>query len=112
MDIIQAKEIIISLADGVDPVTGEIFDEDSPYQHPSVIRALYTAIEGIEKIEKQKNREKTIPTNTGKSWSTEEDQKLIEGYHGMKTIKELTLIHERTHGAIKSRLARLGILQQ
>ena len=43
MDISEARAIIKTLAKGVDPFTGEVFAEDSPYNHPQVIRALFAA---------------------------------------------------------------------
>ena len=40
MENSKALRIIKILADGVDPTTGEVFDQNSPYQNPDVIRAL------------------------------------------------------------------------
>ena len=40
----RALSILKTLADGVDPVTGEQFSADSPYQHPDIIRALFWAV--------------------------------------------------------------------
>lgn len=37
-------EILQALADGVDPVSGEMFPPDSPYQQPEVIRALFYGV--------------------------------------------------------------------
>ena len=42
MDIIRARTIIRSLAEGVDPTTGEVLSEESVFNKPEVIRALYT----------------------------------------------------------------------
>ncbi len=47
MDVKEAKEIIQFLAKGIDPVTGEMFPDNSPYNHPKVIRALFVAAENI-----------------------------------------------------------------
>ena len=45
MDIIHAKKIIRTLADGIDPTTGEVLPKESVYNSPEVIRALYTLLE-------------------------------------------------------------------
>ena len=45
MDTVRAREIIRSLADGIDPTTGEVLSEESVYNKPDVIRALYTILE-------------------------------------------------------------------
>ena len=42
MDIIRATEIVRTLADAVDPTTGELLPADSVYNSPDVIRALLT----------------------------------------------------------------------
>ena len=43
MDQAQALAIVRSLANGVDPESGEVFTPDSAYQRPQVVRALYEA---------------------------------------------------------------------
>ncbi|SFF09205.1 hypothetical protein SAMN04487969_113164 [Paenibacillus algorifonticola] len=111
MNAARAKEIISLLSDGIDPITGEIYHNDSPYQQPEVIRALYTALKGIELLEKRENKELIVPSKSGKSWSEEEDEKLVRDFDQGESIKKLSIINERTEGAIKSRLTRLGRLQ-
>lgn len=46
-------------------------------------------------------------TEAYQSWSQEEDQQLILEHKKGKTIKELSEIHKRTQGAIRSRLKKL-----
>ena len=48
MELPKAIKIILSLAQGVDPETGEQFPADSPYQRPDTIRALFTALRALE----------------------------------------------------------------
>lgn len=50
MDIIRAKEIVRSLADGVDPTTGEVLPAENVYNSPEIIRALFTLLEQTENI--------------------------------------------------------------
>ncbi len=40
MELEEAKDVVEALANGVDPVTGEVFAEDSPCNDPRIIRAL------------------------------------------------------------------------
>ena len=47
-------------------------------------------------------------TEAYQSWSKEEDQQLIREREGGKTTKEISEIHKRTVGAIRSRLKKLG----
>ena len=108
MDVTRSLYIIKCLADGVDPITGELFSFDSPYQHPEVIRALYIASQILEKGPQR--REQHLPTNAGKPWDITEDNILCERFSQGTSLKELAQCHSRTLGAIKSRLEKLGKL--
>ena len=44
----EILEILFSLANGINPDTGEIFDENSPYQSVKITRALFYAIRELE----------------------------------------------------------------
>jgi len=75
MDINNSVQVLQTLANGVDPVTGEVFPSDSPYNNPDVIRALFTCIQHIKnppkkvkKLTEEKqtdNLNKGLPKNTG-----------------------------------------------
>ena len=47
MELAKAKEIVTLLANGTDPATGEVFADESPYNHPMVIRALFTVLNHV-----------------------------------------------------------------
>jgi len=48
-------------------------------------------------------------TEAYQSWSEKEDQQIIREYEDGKTIKEMSEIHKRTQGAIRSRLRKLEL---
>ena len=104
----EALKIIQSLADGVDPCTGEIFPDDSPYQQPSILRALFVAVRALEHLEERQKREQRLPENAGKSWDESEDRILCAEFESGLTIMQLAQKHRRTSGAIQSRLEKLG----
>jgi LmbE family N-acetylglucosaminyl deacetylase len=104
----KALEIITHLADGIDPHTGEVLPATSPYQHPDTVRALYAAIKALEHQREANRRQKDLPANAGNPWTEEEEQRLVAGYDDGTSIKDLAAKHQRTEGAIKARLARLG----
>lgn len=108
MEIERAIELLTSLADGVDPDTGEIFDDESPYQKPDIIRALYVAISTLEKQKGRDSRSRRLPNNAGRPWSQDEDEQLTSEFDNNTTISECAKIHQRTIGAIRSRLLKLG----
>jgi hypothetical protein len=106
MDKEQALEILKALADGVAPYTAEVLAQDSPYQHPQTIRALFLAIAALEKQKPKRE----LPSNVGKAWNEQEDAELGNSFDTGLSIQELAQKHQRTTGAIKSRLIRLGKL--
>ena len=104
MDIIRAKEIIRTLADGVDPTTGEVLPSESVYNSPEVIRALFTLLEYVNK-----DTVKEPLRNAGKPWTVIEDDKLREEYLVKIKISDIAKEHRRSYGAIESRLDHLGL---
>jgi hypothetical protein len=108
MDTSEALRIIQALADGVDPHSGEVFPEESPYQHPQVVRALFRAIEALKRVEATQRRQQDLPEKAGQAWDAQEDERLCEGFDQGLTIRELAQQHQRTPGAIQSRLEKLG----
>lgn len=112
----EAKQIIDTLANGVDPATGEVLPEDSCLNGPPVIRALVVAAKALELMPAKTVRRSrsTAPGNAGKSWDEDEDedQRLLAAFDASTSIAALASAHERTTGAITARLMRLGRLQQ
>ncbi len=117
MDTKEALQVVRALADGVDPCTGEVFPDDSPYQHPRVVRALFAAVRALEESESRRAKEerhrieKQLPDNAGKSWERREDEELIIAFEAGMKIKEMAHKHQRTEGSIQSRLVKLGKIQ-
>lgn len=106
MDAQRAKELISVLADGVDPLTGEVLDDGDVCNKPEVIRALHMALDALEKELKRKTRKQ--PENAGKPWTDEQDAELCRMYDAGSTKSEINRYFKRTDGAISSRLVRLG----
>ncbi|MBU9721643.1 MULTISPECIES: hypothetical protein [Bacillaceae] len=112
MEIKKAIEVVTLLADGIDPHTGEVFPHVSPFQDPDTVRALFLAIKGLEQLEKNEKRRKQLPDNAGKGWEEQEEYLLANGFDSGKTINELAEIHQRTNGAIRSRLVKLRKIEE
>jgi hypothetical protein len=107
----EARRIMQSLADGRCPQTGQVLPADSPYQTADVVRALLIAIRGLELAERRETRDATLPEHAGKSWDIAEDQQLCQEFDAGTSIAQLAQMHERTKGAIQSRLEKLGKMQ-
>ena len=67
MESAQALAVVRSLANGVDPESGEIFPPESAYQRPQVVRALYEAATALERIERFERRKAQMPPKTGET---------------------------------------------
>ena len=106
METKEALRIISLLADGHHPITGKKFPEDSPYQQADVVRALYTAAHVMSEYTKKEKRGIILP-RSGLPWSKSEDEQLCDEFN-TKSIDEMATIHNRTKGAIQSRLMKLG----
>lgn len=107
----QAVKILNALANGVHPLTGEVFAADSPYQHPDTVRALFEAVRVMEGRKtaagaERKNRE--VPANTFVRWTPEEEERLASGFDSGKTSADLARLHNRSRAAIEARLLKIG----
>ena len=108
MDIIYATELLRGLADGINPLTGEQLDPMDSCNQPDIIRALHTAVAILEK--KAENTKK-LPENAGKPWTAEDEAILAKMFDDKCSSKEICDYFKRTKGAISSRLARMGKIQ-
>ena len=108
MDAAQALAVVRSLANGVDPESGEVFPAESPYQRPLTVRALYEAAAALERIERFDRRKSQMPAKTGEPWSEDEDRKLLASFDAGRALQELATAHERTMGAVRARLLKYG----
>src|SRR5438105_11207108 len=102
MEQAQALAVVRSLANGVDPETGEVFPAESAYQRPIVVRALYEAASALERQERFERRKAQLPAKTGEPWTEEEDRKLLAAFDAGRALQELAAAHERTMGAVRA----------
>lgn len=104
----QALAVIRSLANGVDPESGEVFPAESTYQRPQTVRALYEAAYALERMERFERRKAQLPAKTGLPWSEDEDRRLLAAFDAGRALQELAAGHERTMGAVRARLLKYG----
>jgi len=111
-------EILLALAHGIDPKTGEVLPPQSPYQNPDVIRALFDGIRALEEKERieinsssKRKLDENMPARAGQAWDDREAQQLMEQFDKGAKISQIAQLHQRTPGAIRSRLVRLGKIE-
>lgn len=107
MELQTARQIIDTLAQGIHPVTGEAMPEDSPYNAPPVIRALFAVSQALQD---KPVRTRQLPPNAGKPWEPQEDDKLASAFDSGTDLKQLALEAGRTPFAVETRLIKLGKL--
>src|SRR5581483_4599420 len=77
MEQAQALAVVRSLANGVDPETGEVFPVESAYQRPLVVRARYEGGAARGRMGRLERGKAQLPAKTGERWTEEEDRKLL-----------------------------------
>lgn len=75
---------------------------------PDTVRALTLAATVLKKHQIFTNRQQNLPDRAGKPWSEEEDKRLLETYDADTPMNDISILHGRTVGAIKSRLVKHG----
>lgn len=103
MDLKRAEELLAGLADGVNPLTGEVLPENCVCNHPEVVRAFHCILTDLSR----KNR-KPQPENAGKPWSAAEERELLDMFDRGCPRAEMSRHFKRSDGALAARLVRLG----
>ena len=111
MTATQALDIIELLADGFDPKTGEVIPDNSCLQRGNVVRALMRASRALKSASRAEKKRKDLPNRAGLSWTDEEDEKLLKSFEQGQKPEGLAIEHERTLGAINSRLHKHGKIE-
>lgn len=106
----EALSVVRSLANGVDPETGEVFPADSVYQRAQSVRALYAAAEALERTERIERKKAQLPAKTGEPWTESEDRQLLSGFDAGRGLPELAANHQRTQTGVRARLVKYGRL--
>lgn len=105
MELSRAKELLTTLADGVNPLTGEILEPSELCNQGEIVRALYTVLSALDTASVKKYKQ---PENAGKPWSKEDDALLSSMFDAGQSKRELCRHFQRTQGSIAARLVRLG----
>ena len=106
----EALSMVRSLANGVDPASGEAFPAESPYQRADIVRALFVAAEALDRSERFSRRREELPSKAGQPWTEDEDRKLLASFDAGRGLQELAAAHERTQTGIRARLVKYGRL--
>lgn len=106
MDLQSAHAIVVQLARGHDPATGQPFGTGHPVLGAQAAQALETAGQALGRLV----RRRPPPPQAGRRWSPGDDAALRSGYAAGQDARALAAGLGRTRGAVESRLVRLGAI--
>lgn len=115
----EARRILAQLAEGVDPITGEVFPNQHVCNEPIVIRALYKAMRALEELarnellpqstEKKERCTRANRVNNNKPWTSEEDAYLRHAHRCGATYEQMSAQLLRSPRVIRYRSVFLGL---
>jgi hypothetical protein len=106
----RARQILQSLIQGIDPISGEELPPETVLQHADVLRALLAGLSALEQTAARAQRRAQLPDNVGQVWTTEEESRLVTAFKAGDTPVAIARKHGRTVRAIEARLERLGLI--
>lgn len=106
----RARQILQSLIQGIDPVTGGELPRETVLQHADVLRALLAGLSALEQTAARAQRRAQLPGNVGQAWTTEEESRLVAAFKKGDSPDIIARQHGRTLRAIEARLEKLGLI--
>lgn len=110
MNYREATLVIKILIDGREPESGQLLPAGSVVHRADVLRALLTAVTALEQAEARVQRRALLPDNVGRTWSAEEERKMLEAFRAGESPEQIARKHGRTLRAIEARLQRKGLI--
>ena len=112
MTDIEAAHILESLARGEDPQGAKLLSSHDVLSRREVIGALFIGAHALQqRASGPAPKKKDLPEGAGRSWDQEEEDELRAEFSAGKRIADMASDHLRTEGGIRSRLVRLGLMQ-
>jgi hypothetical protein len=106
----RARQILQSLIEGIDPVTGEELSRETVLQQADVLRALLAGLSALQQTSARALRRAQLPDNVGRAWTTEEENRLVAAFKKGDSPVAIAHQHGRTLRAIEARLEKLGLI--
>jgi hypothetical protein len=114
MNTAEIVQVINRLADGIDPISGQPLPRENLCNHPYVIRALFAAVNLLQRpgpLERPIKVGRPAPAKAGSAWTSAEDKQLMAEMAAGTKLMEIAKAHDRSRGAILARTVRLGLFE-
>jgi hypothetical protein len=105
----RARTVLELLVQGIHPKTGRELPEDSVVHEIEVNRAMSIAVLALDQMSARLARRAELPGRVRRTWTDEEEQRLIDAFTRGEPIRLLAARHGRTVRAIEARLAKRGV---
>lgn len=106
----RARQILQALIQGVDPFDGGELPSGTVLQHADVLRALLAGVAALEQEAVRASRRAQLPRNIGRSWTAEENTRLVAAFQAGEELTQIAARHGRTLRAIEARLEKLKLI--
>jgi DNA-binding NarL/FixJ family response regulator len=106
----RARQILQALVQGIDPVNGDELPAGTVLEQPDVLRALLAGAAALEERAARASRRSQLPRNIGRTWSPEEQSRLLDAFHAGEALADIASRHGRSLRAIEARLEKLGLI--
>jgi len=110
MDIKRAKELLAILADGIDPMTGEVLPAEDNCNKVEIVRALHRVLAELDTIHAK--TKKLHMENAGKPWTGQDEIVLCRMFEAGSKAKDICAYFKRSQGAIAARLVKHGKIKE
>lgn len=110
MQTMCARRILQTLAQGIHPLTGEELPTGTVLQEVEIMQALTAGVAALEQTAARAHRRARLPPNSGRPWSTAEEETLFAAFRAGDSLQVIATRHARTLRAIEDRLEFHGLL--
>jgi hypothetical protein len=110
MQLFRARDILKALVLGLHPKTHDELPKGTILEDADVVRALLAGVANIEQSMARASRRSQLPRNIGRTWTEEENGRLIDAFQAGHSAADIAARHGRTVRAIEARLEKLGLL--
>jgi hypothetical protein len=112
METVMACQILTSLLEGRDPLTGRQLQTIDSLRRPEVARAFFLGREAILKksAARQPSTQALAPKRPGSAWSLSDEEDAEASYKSGRTIRDIARKLNRSQTSIERKLKRLGLI--